>query len=50
VRIAQGGAQAFTLLTDLLAGKPVEPTPVQQDSQLIVRGSTAPPSSTPREE
>jgi DNA-binding LacI/PurR family transcriptional regulator len=46
VRIAQGGTQAFTLLTDLLAGKPVDSVPVQQDSQLIVRGSTAPPSST----
>lgn len=42
VDIAQGGAQAFTLLTDLLTGKAVQARADRRPSQLIVRASTAP--------
>ncbi|WP_249381817.1 LacI family DNA-binding transcriptional regulator [Actinotalea sp. K2] len=44
VDIAQGGTQAFTLLTDLIGGKGPAPREDHRTSQLIVRGSTdAPP-------
>lgn len=43
VSIPGGGALALNLLTDLISGKQVPAKPLLQDSQLIVRGTTAEP-------
>lgn len=46
VSIPGGGALALNLLTDLISGKHVPSEPLLQDSQLIVRGTTAAPGAT----
>ncbi len=38
------GKAAMRLLSDLLAGRPVSPEPIMMPTELIVRGSTAPPA------